>query len=492
MRRALSALSALLATLLLIAGCVLAGPSQAATSENLFGSSVPAVIADPDASAVELGVQFKPAVAGKVTGVRFYKGTGNTGTHSGSIWSSTGTKLATKNFSGESATGWQTVTFTTPVNVTAGSTYTASYFAPRGHYAVSNPFAWPKTSGNLTGVKGVYRYGSTSGFPTSSYQTSNYWVDVTFSADVTAPPSTTTPTTTPPVTTTPSPAVSPGWTVGSSNVGLAGLGLTCDQLPAYTGPDVPAAGTVFHRQRITYPLNLKAGNITISQSCIQPTYTLRGLPIIGTYNYDNWTPAPSAVAIRDSEIDGSKLVQFDAAWSTAFMGLADLQRNYIHGFGSGIAILASGQQLSATVEGNYVTDLIAWGNPATDGNHSDAFTVRGFNASANPARTLSIRNNRFDCDSDNATGALFVQTNTDDIDNVTIEGNFLEGGGYQLALEAQNGHTYSNVKAINNRFSGTSFGATYRIGGPGWAQWTDNYINDPAAIDNKGIVVAQP
>jgi len=244
--------------------------------------------------------------------------------------------------------------------------------------------------------------------------------------------------------------------------------------------------------KITYPLNLKAGNITISNSCVQPTYTLRGLPIIGDYNYDDWTPTPSTVTIRDSDFDGSLLTQFDAAWSTGFMGVADLQRNYIHGFGSGIAILAAGTQLSSTVEGNYVRGLVAWGDPATDGNHSDAFTVRGFNASANPARTLTIQGNRFDCDSTNATGALFVQTNTDNIDNTTITGNLLEGAGYQLALEAQNGHTYSNVRAINNRFSGTSFGATYRIGGPGWAQWTDNYINDPAATDNKGSVVPQP
>ncbi|MDQ3932901.1 MAG: DUF4082 domain-containing protein, partial [Actinomycetota bacterium] len=32
---------------------------------------------------------------------------------------------------------------------------------------------------NTSGGNGVYRYG-TSGFPTSSYNASNYWVDVTF------------------------------------------------------------------------------------------------------------------------------------------------------------------------------------------------------------------------------------------------------------------------------------------------------------------------
>ena len=39
------------------------------------------------ASRVELGLRFTPTVDGFVTGVRFYKGAGNTGTHVGSLWS---------------------------------------------------------------------------------------------------------------------------------------------------------------------------------------------------------------------------------------------------------------------------------------------------------------------------------------------------------------------------------------------------------------------
>ena len=43
----------------------------------------------PD-SAVELGVKFKSDVAGRITGIRFYKATANTGTHVGNLWSSAG------------------------------------------------------------------------------------------------------------------------------------------------------------------------------------------------------------------------------------------------------------------------------------------------------------------------------------------------------------------------------------------------------------------
>jgi methionine-rich copper-binding protein CopC len=149
-------------------------------------SATPAVAADPDTGGVEVGVKFRTTQAGTVTGIRFYKGSGNSGTHAGSLWSSTGTKLAGVTFTGESPAGWQEATFATPVSVAANTTYVASYYAPAGHYSVSeNYFTSPTTRGPLTALQnsatepnGVYKYGGASGFPTTGYQSSNYWVDV--------------------------------------------------------------------------------------------------------------------------------------------------------------------------------------------------------------------------------------------------------------------------------------------------------------------------
>ena len=59
---------------------------------SLFGERVPDVPATNDSSAVELGVKFVPAADGYISGIRFYKGTGNTGTHTGTLWTSTGTR----------------------------------------------------------------------------------------------------------------------------------------------------------------------------------------------------------------------------------------------------------------------------------------------------------------------------------------------------------------------------------------------------------------
>jgi methionine-rich copper-binding protein CopC len=155
---------------------------------TLFESdAAPAVPAANDSNAVTVGVQFTPDTNGWISGVRFYKGTGNTGTHIGDLWTSSGTLLAAATFTGESGSGWQTVAFENPVQVTAGTTYVAGYYAPTGHYADSSGYfnsavnnsplhapATTSTSGN-----GLYIYANNK-FPTKTYGGTNYWVDPIF------------------------------------------------------------------------------------------------------------------------------------------------------------------------------------------------------------------------------------------------------------------------------------------------------------------------
>ena len=67
----------------------------------IFGAAVPtapAVAATDDSSSVELGLKFTPTTSGFVTGVRFYKDAGNTGTHVGSLWGADGSLLARATF----------------------------------------------------------------------------------------------------------------------------------------------------------------------------------------------------------------------------------------------------------------------------------------------------------------------------------------------------------------------------------------------------------
>ena len=88
-----------------------------------------------DTNSVELGVQFKATQNGTVSGVRFYKLSDNTGTHTGTLWSATGTELATGTFSNESTQGWEELDFSTPVTITGGTTYVASYHTSADHYS---------------------------------------------------------------------------------------------------------------------------------------------------------------------------------------------------------------------------------------------------------------------------------------------------------------------------------------------------------------------
>jgi hypothetical protein len=156
---------------------------------GLFGAAdAPQFVTTADSSAVELGVRFVAATGGTVSGIRFYKGTQNTGVHTAHLWRADGTLLASATFSSETATGWQQVTFATPVTLTVGQTYVASYHTTTGYYA-STPgfFQNGHASGPLSvaGSGGVYAYGASGNFPTQTYNATNYWVDVLFEPTVT-------------------------------------------------------------------------------------------------------------------------------------------------------------------------------------------------------------------------------------------------------------------------------------------------------------------
>ena len=160
-------------------------------------AALPDTASSSDGHSVELGVQFSADRAGYISGIRFYKGSKNTGTHTGSLWSSSGTLLATATFTGESATGWQQVNFATPVAVTANTTYIASYLAPSGGYAETygGTFATAGADNSplhMPAHPGLYVYGSGGVVPNGT-SNSNYWVDPVFVDTVTGPPADTTP-----------------------------------------------------------------------------------------------------------------------------------------------------------------------------------------------------------------------------------------------------------------------------------------------------------
>jgi Domain of unknown function (DUF4082)/Fibronectin type III domain/Mo-co oxidoreductase dimerisation domain len=167
---------------------------------SLWGNNVAPPSGDADSldgAAITVGVKFKSDTFGQVSGIRFYKAAANTGTHIGSLWSSSGQLLASATFTNESGSGWQTVTFSSPVSIMPNTTYIAGYFAPAGHYARTLSYFYPSPAptaiggasidsaplhalDNTNGGDGVFAYGSQSTFPSSSFSAGNYWVDVSF------------------------------------------------------------------------------------------------------------------------------------------------------------------------------------------------------------------------------------------------------------------------------------------------------------------------
>ena len=143
---------------------------------------------------LELGVKFRANTNGYITGIRFYKGPNNGGTHIGNLWTEAGASLAQVTFTNETSGGWQQATFSTPVAVTAGTTYVASYYSPTGNFSTTSNFftndypAGPTTDWPVQGMKdqsptfgnGVFINSGSSAFPTNTFNKANYFVDVVF------------------------------------------------------------------------------------------------------------------------------------------------------------------------------------------------------------------------------------------------------------------------------------------------------------------------
>jgi hypothetical protein len=194
-------------------------------------AATPQTASVDEATSYELGVRFQSDVAGYITGIRFYKGSGNTGTHVGHLWTNTGTQLAAATFTNETASGWQQVSFSSPVPIAANTPYVASYFDPLGHFSLDRPYFTTAhdnvplhalADGTNAGANGIYGLGT--GFPNSTYQSSNYWVDAVFVTSLVD--------TTPPTVSSVTPAS-----------GANGVGLGTSVSATFSEPIAPASVT---------------------------------------------------------------------------------------------------------------------------------------------------------------------------------------------------------------------------------------------------------
>ncbi|MFO0950765.1 MAG: DUF4082 domain-containing protein [Isosphaeraceae bacterium] len=170
-------------------------PPTASTATSLWDSSYTPQTDSYSYGSYELGLHFTASAAGSVTGVRFYKQSWMNGyTHVGRLWSSSGTLLATAKFTGETKSGWQQVTFSSPVKITPGAVYTVSFSTGGGYFGISSTYfvgagqdngpLHAPADGGSAGSNGVYST-SMGKFPTVGGRGMNFWVDALFVASPT-------------------------------------------------------------------------------------------------------------------------------------------------------------------------------------------------------------------------------------------------------------------------------------------------------------------
>ncbi|MFN4315100.1 MAG: DUF4082 domain-containing protein [Chitinophagaceae bacterium] len=164
-------------------------------NESLWApGDVPASVNLNDGQPIEVGTKFTTAVDGFVRGVRMYiNGLTATGTFRGKLYDFNTQTLLGSAFFSVSGNGWQQVLFSSPVAVTAGTTYLVTCYSDGGFYSSTDEFfnSFTFINGNLTAPagdggtsntsNGVYFFGG-EGFPNASYQNSAYFVDPVFVA----------------------------------------------------------------------------------------------------------------------------------------------------------------------------------------------------------------------------------------------------------------------------------------------------------------------
>jgi collagen type VII alpha len=159
---------------------VQAGTGHNPLTSTQFLTATPGTVDGGDSGPYEMGIKVVPSQDLRLTGVAFYKATTNTGTHVGRIWqlgaNSVYYKVNEATFTGETASGWQTVPLS--ADLASGGTYIVSCAFPSGHYSFdSHYFDAAVTVGSLTAPIGGGMFAQPPGaVPNTASNNANYWV----------------------------------------------------------------------------------------------------------------------------------------------------------------------------------------------------------------------------------------------------------------------------------------------------------------------------
>lgn len=466
---------------------------------------------------LELGTRFKASRNGEVAGVRFYKPASERGAHRGSLWDSDKKLLAKVTFSGETRSGWQQALFSEPVPIVAGRVYTVSYHTQNGGYvAAAGAFDAPVTVGPLTAQAGVFAPSAKAAFPLRVHPAKvNYWVDVIFrhrerhtfprptgrpTGDVTAAPTET------PTTSEPNGSATPTQTPTVTDSGKPSSGVTStptatesettpptstptkthtsspEGTPSASHTPEPSDTAIPSKQPTEVPPSTKPTQTTMPPSTGGfPGASNTGVPSGKSLQQSNSVRVTKDGAVIDGlEVHGEINVQADNVTIRNTRLAAEpgdwgiIQRKGYSGlkvedseiFGNGtqrtqFAILNQGGDLTVRrvdihtisngilteqglIEDSYLHDPVYY-----SGDHTDMIMCTSGPPSG---ATLVIRGNTV-INTLQQTGAVALFQDFGVVRNVTVEGNFLAGGGYSLYGGAGKKGTSSNIKVVGNVFS---------------------------------------
>jgi hypothetical protein len=134
----------------------------------------------PGPFSYEMGLKIRVTQPATLTSIRYFKSSGETGTHVGRVWTAAGAAIGQVTFQGESGSGWQQQDLATPIALTPGQTYVVSIGINAFFVMTRSGLESSWVSGPLAsvadGANGVY--GSVAGsFPDQSWSSSNYFID---------------------------------------------------------------------------------------------------------------------------------------------------------------------------------------------------------------------------------------------------------------------------------------------------------------------------
>lgn len=167
---------------------------------TLFGQPASPVTLTSDTASYTMGVEYQVAIAGQVNAVWFYSPPGATvlpGTIASFIVSNQqlGASQAAA-WSGAAGSGWVRAPFSSPPPINGNTRYKAAifinntgagnFYGATSHYWDTGPgqggisngsLSAPNSAGTTTG-QDAFITGTTLAYPNTSFNASNYWVDV--------------------------------------------------------------------------------------------------------------------------------------------------------------------------------------------------------------------------------------------------------------------------------------------------------------------------